>query len=251
MKKVKEYSLCVLGALFVAIGVHFFKFPNQFSIGGVSGISIILSDYFHLSTAGIVMFIINIVLLFAGFIFCGKGCGVKTVIGTLTLSGALLLFERVIPITKPLTDQSFLELIYAVVFPAIGSAILFNNNGSTGGTDIIAHILKRHTSLNTGYALLVSDIIITLGTFLFGVQKALFAILGLLLKTLVVDSVIENINLCKCFQIITDAPNDICNYITHSINRSATIIDAKGCYTHVQKYIIITVLNRFKAVTLR
>lgn len=251
MRKFKEYLLCVIGALLVAIGVHFFKFPNQFSIGGVSGIAIILSDFFYISKAGSIMFIINIVLLLAGFVFCGKSCGVKTIVGTLTFSGALLVLENVLPITAPLTNQPFLELVYAVLFPAIGSSILFNNNGSTGGTDIIAQILKKYTNLNIGHSLLVTDIIITLGTFLFGVEKALFAILGLLLKSLVIDSVIENINLCKCFSIITDDPDDICEYITTTINRSATIIEAKGYYTNTEKYLVVAVLNRFQAVALR
>ncbi|MHB1453449.1 MAG: YitT family protein [Saccharofermentanales bacterium] len=252
MRKFKEYGLCVIGALLVATGVYFFKFPNHFSIGGVSGIAIILSDYFHLSSAASIMFIINMLLLVLGFIFCGKEYGMKTVAGTVTLSVALLVMERVLPIDGPLTGQPFLELVYAVVLPAVGSAILFNSNGSTGGTDIIAMILRRRFSqLNIGVALLCSDVVITAGAFLFSVQTGLFAMLGLILKSLVVDSVIENINLCKCFSIITNHHEEICSYITQEIRRSATIVEAEGCYTHDKKYLVITVLNRLQASTLR
>ena len=90
-KAVKEYLLCVLGAFVVAVGVYFFKFPNSFSTGGVSGISVVLGNYFHLSSASTVATVINLVMLALGFVLIGRDCGVKTVIGTLTLSGSLML----------------------------------------------------------------------------------------------------------------------------------------------------------------
>ena len=72
-KTVNEYLLCVAGALFVAVGAYFFKFPNNFSIGGVNGISVILGNYFGLSSAGIIAAIINYALLILGFIVLGRG----------------------------------------------------------------------------------------------------------------------------------------------------------------------------------
>ncbi len=250
-KKIREYVLCIAGALLIAVGVYFFKFPNHFSIGGVSGISIILSDYFHISSAANIMFVINMLLLALGFLVCGRECGMKTVLGTSVLSGALLLMEKFIPVTKPLTNQPFLELTYAVILPSVGAAILFNNNGSSGGTDIVAMILRKYTRLDIGAALLISDIAITFGAFLFGVQTGLYAVLGLIFKSLAVDMVIENINLCKCFSIITDHQEEICDYITHEIRRSATVVEARGWYTHERKYLVITVLNRLQASVLR
>ncbi len=248
---VADYLICTVGALLMAIGIYFFKFPNNFSIGGVSGLSIILSNYFHLSSAAVITTLINIVLLLAGFIFLGRDCGAKTVLGTVVFSAALVLFEKLIPLSGPLTDQPFLELFFAVGVPAMGTAMLFNRNGSTGGTDIIAMILRKYSSLNIGAALFVSDTIITLGSFLFGIKIGLFAILGLLMKSLVVDGVIESINQCKCFQIITDEPEAIAEFITTVIGRSATIIEAKGAYTNQKKYLVVAVMWRYQALQLR
>lgn len=250
MERKKEYLLCFIGSLFVAIGVYFFKIPNHFSTGGVSGISIILSGVFHLSSAGIIAAVMNVAMLVLGFACCGKDCGVKTVIGTLTLSGALLILEPLVPMTAPLTDEPLLELVFSVLFPAVGSAVLFNSGGSTGGTDIVAMILRKYTSLNIGTALLISDLLITLGAFAFGIKTGLLSLLGLTMKTLIVDSVIENINLSKCFSIITANPEEISKYISCTLRRSSTVLEATGGYTHGKTHIVISALNRFQAMQL-
>ncbi|MEA5050597.1 MAG: YitT family protein [Oscillospiraceae bacterium] len=252
-KKVfKSYALCVAGALLVAVGVYFFKFPNNFSTGGVSGLSVILRGVFRLRSASAAASVINAALLVLGFLFLGRGCGLKTVVGTFTLSGALLLFEKLFPMSAPLTDEPLLELVFAILLPAVGSAILFNNDGSTGGTDIVAMILRRYTSVkNIGLALFISDIGITLGAFFFGVKTGLFSVLGLILKTVVIDSAIENINLCKCFSIITDAPQDIAAFISDELHRSCTILEGTGGFTHGKKYLVIAAMKRYQATQLQ
>lgn len=247
----KDYALCVIGALFVALGVYFFKFPNSFSTGGVSGISVVLGNYFKLSSASLISTVINVAMLILGFAFIGRECGVKTVIGSLVLSGALMLFEWLIPLDAPLTDQPLLELIFAIGLPAIGSAVLFNCDGSTGGTDILAMILKKHTRMNIGTALFISDVGITLLAFLFGVKTGLFSVLGLVVKTVFIDTVIENFNMCKCFQIITDTPEGITEFITKELGRSCTVIEGVGGFTHARKYMINTAMRRSQAARLQ
>lgn len=247
----KEYAMCVLGAFFVALGVYFFKFPNNFSTGGVSGISVVLGNYFKISSASTVSTVINGTMLVLGFAVLGHGCGLKTVIGTLTLSGALMLFEWIIPLSAPLTDEPILELVFAIGLPAIGSAILFNCDGSTGGTDIIAMILRKFTRMNIGTALLISDIGITLLAFLFGVKTGLFSVLGLFTKTMIIDTVIESFNMCKCFQIITDDPDAISEYITKDLHRSCTVIEGVGGYSHAKKYMISAAMKRSQAAKLQ
>ncbi len=251
MKKFREYALCAAGSLIVAVGVYFFKFPNNFSIGGVSGAAVILSGYFGVASAGTVVFIINTVLLGAGLFACGRDTFIKTTIGTLTLSSALILLEKLWPMTAPLTDQPLLELCFAVLLPALGSAVLFDVNGSTGGTDIVAIILKKHTKVNIGTALLLSDAVIALGAFLFGAKAGLFSVLGLLLKAALIDYVIEGLHMSKCFAVITDKPDDICEFIKLKLNRGATVMDAVGSYSHDKRYYIVAVMNRYQAVQLR
>ena len=168
------------------------------------------------------------------------------------MSFSLSALERICPLSAPLTDQPMLELVFAIFLPAVGSAILFNIGASSGGTDIIAMILKAHSSLNIGTALLCVDVSsVLMSFFVFGPTTGLYSSLGLMAKSLVIDEVIENINLCKCFTIICDDPDPICEYIIHDLNRSATTYKAQGAFTHHNKTVILTTVKRGQAVWLR
>ena len=105
----------------------------------------------------------------------------------------------------PLTDQTMLELCFAIALPALGSAILFNIGSSSGGTDIIAMILKRYSSFDIGKALLVTDILITVaGCFVFDIQTGLYSFLGLTIRSFMIDNFIEGFNLSKYFNVVCD-----------------------------------------------
>lgn len=252
-QKVKEYLLITAGTLLVVIGVYFFKFPNNFSIGGVTGIAIILSRLMSGAvSSGTIVLIINAILLIVGYIFLGKSFGNRTAYGSILLSVSLRLLEVIAPMEHPLTNEPMLELAFAVLLPSLGAAILFNIGASTGGTDVIAMLLKKYSSIDIGRALLISDFALTLFTFpVFGLTTGFFSILGLLIKSTLVDTIIESFNINKYFTIVCEDPKPICDYILKNIHRSATVIDGKGAFTDTDKKIILTVMNRSQAVHLR
>ena len=247
-----EYLILTLATLIMVVGVYVFKFPNNYSFGGVTGIAVVLSAVVPL-TAGTINFIINMLMLVFGFIFLGKGFGVKTVYVSVLLSVGLSVLEKVWPMSGPLTDQPVLELLFAIALPAFSSAILFNIGASGGGTDILAMIMKKYTNLdNIGMPLFLVDfVIVVLSCFAFDIKTGLFSLCGLLAKSLVIDGVIENINLCKYFTIICNGPEPICEFIHHHLNRSATIFEAQGSFEHRKKYVILTEMKRSQAVELR
>jgi Uncharacterized conserved protein len=252
-QKMKEYVLITIGILLVIIGVYFFKFPNNFSIGGVTGAAIIISKLLHGSiSSGTIVLIINAILLVVGYLFLGKSFGNRTAYGSILLSVALRLLEIICPLEKPLTNQPALELAFAVILPSVGSAILFNIGASTGGTDVIAMLLKKYSNLDIGRALLISDFFLTMLTFpVFGMTIGLFSIMGLFLKSTLVDTIIESLKLNKYFTIICENPQPICHFILQEIHRSATVFDAKGAFSSKDKKIILTVMNRSQAILLR
>jgi uncharacterized membrane-anchored protein YitT (DUF2179 family) len=253
MKQIKEYALITVGIMLVVFGVYFFKFPNNFSIGGVTGIAMILSKLFDGSiSSGTIVLIINVILLVIGYIFLGKEFGNRTAYGSILLSLSLRILEILVPMKGPLTSEPVLELAFAVILPSVGTAMLFNIGASTGGTDIIAMLLRKYSSIDIGRALLITDSLLTLAAFLvFDVTTGMLSILGLFLKSTLVDTVIESLNLNKYFTIICEDPKPICDYILKNIHRSATIYDAKGAFTDKDKKIILTVMSRSQAVQLR
>ena len=249
---VKEWLLITAGIAIMTLGIYFFKFPNHFSTGGVTGISIVLGHYFPGMTPGTFVTVINVALLALGFAVFGRSFGVRTVYASLLMSGLLDLLEAVCPLDAPMTSQPLMELLFAVGLPAVGSAILFNLDASSGGTDIIAMILRKYTSLNIGMALLISDTVITLSACVaFGMETGLFSVLGLVIKALFVDMVMDNLRVKKCFQIITSRPEPIEDFITRSLHRGATQLHGEGVYTHEGKTVLLTVVNRHEAVLLR
>jgi len=254
ISQLERYLLLTAGILITAIGTYFFKFPNNFSTGGVSGLSLILGRIIPsaIFTPSVFMLVINTLLLGVGFIFLGKSFAFSTVYCSMLLSFVLTGMERLWPIAAPLTTQPFLELCFGVLLPAVGSAILFHLGASSGGTDIIAMILRKHTSMNIGTALMVADSLITLAALAcFGVETGLYSILGLLMKSTLVDYVGDSFRTKKCFQIITDYPEPIKDFIVNNLHRGATLEDVHGAYSNAQKTMIVTVLGRSQAMMLR
>lgn len=250
---IKAFLLVNLGILLLTVGVYFFKMPNHFTTGGVSGLAIILGSVVPFLSTATLMSIINVALLVVGYLFLGKQFGFWTTYCSLMYSLETWLLETFCPMDAPFTDQPLLELCFAMMLPAVGSALLFNYNASSGGTDIVAMILKKYTSISDiGKALFASDSLIALSSFFFfGVETGMFSLLGLFLKAFVVDSVIENINLCKFFSIVTSKPQEICDFIIRDLHRSSTVVDGEGAYSHKDRKVVLTAVRRGEAVRLR
>ena len=248
----KEFFWMNVATVMISVGVYCFKFPNNFSMGGVSGLSVLLGKVLPVLSASSYNTIINVLFLILGFLMLDKSFGFRTVYCSLLSAGLIQVFSWVWPLTAPLTDQLMLELFFAVILPALGAAILFNIDASSGGTDIAAMILKKYTGLDVGTALLISDVAIAAAAlFVFDATAGLCSLLGLALKSVLVDSAIESLNRRKAFFVITSDPEHVCDYVTHTLGRGATIWTAQGAYTHDVHHVVLTVLSRRQAVTLR
>ena len=248
----KEMGMLNLGTLLVAAGVYFFKFPNHFTTGGVSGISILVSKYIPSVTTATLNLILNMVLLLVGLIFLGRSFGIRTAYSTVMSSLLTLAFEKWIPMTAPMTSQPLMELIFAVALPSVGTAMLFDVSASSGGTDVIAMLFKKYTRVKAGTGLAMADAAVAIGAcFAFGMETGLFSLFGLFLKSMLVDLVIDNLHTCKVFQIITTNPEPICNYIMEKLDHSATLTHAVGSFSHGPREVVMTVVNRSQAARLQ
>ena len=249
--KLKNFSLLTISTLIMAVGIYFFKFANNFTFGGITGIAVLVAKFLPISASDF-SFVVNILLLIIGWIVLGKSFAEKTAYSTILLSVSLSLLERIYPMSHPLTNEPLLELIFAILLPALGSAILFNIGASSGGTDVIAMILKKYTSVDIGKGLMISDLIFTLAGFLvFNVKTGLYSLFGLILRSALIDNFIESFNRSKYFHVVTSNATCICDFIQNDLQRGATIVNATGAFTGDDKYIILTVLSPSQAVKLR
>ena len=239
------------GCILLAIGVYFFKIPNGFATGGVTGIGTIMAQITPI-TPGMWIWILNILLLLFGFLFLGNQAGFKTIYCSMFYSAITYSLELLVPLSAPLTNQPLLELVYAMLLTATGSALIFNSDASSGGTDIVALILKKFTTIDVGKALLITDCVVAVSAFyVFNVQIGLFSLLGLFAKAFIVDSVIESFNTCKYFIVITKERDRISDFIIKQLHHGVTISSVVGEYTKEEKTMLHTVCKRIEAIRLR
>ncbi|MFV0502644.1 MAG: YitT family protein [Lachnospirales bacterium] len=255
MDNIKEYLKRAfyinLGIFLVALGTHFFRAPNNFVFGGITGLSQTVTFYTDYSLSDI-MFVLNTVVIILGFIFLKHKNMLGIIYGSYMLSFMVKFMEIFYPMEKPFTDDGFIEVIFAVFVPAIGSAILYREQLNTGGTEILAKIITKYINLKMHLILMGFDfIIVAFAGYTYGVEVFLYSALGLMLRTYIVDIVLDSFNLTKAFTIVTESPSKIADFIMKDLKHGATILNAYGGYTLNEKYIVTTTLHRRDAARLQ
>ena len=248
---VKEYLMIALGTFITCVGVYYFMVPQDIVTGGVSGLAIVIHHVIPMPIS-LITFILNAVLLVMGFIFLGKEFGVKTIFSTVLFSFFIYLMETFTPLNGSLTDILWLDLVMAVIISSYGLCIVFNQNASTGGTDILARMFNKYFNMDLGNGLLLADVVVVTGAiFVFGLKTALVGIFGWFLAGLSINYFIDGFNVKKEITITSNHPEEIKNYILHTLGRGLTTYEGKGGYTKENKEVIITVLERNQYSKLR
>lgn len=261
-KHAAKYALVLnLGVLLLSFGVYMFEFPNNFAVGGVGGIAVLLSNLLNISWLNkeVLMAMINGLLLVLGLIFLGKGLTVRTIYCSIAYSFEVWVMGKIHPMLTPLTQRPLLELIFATLLTGSGGAIIFHCDASSGGTDIIGLIFKKYTGLNIGTAMLFADFVIACLAFIVykddpninNIEVGLYSVLGVFARSFVIDGVIDNIGMAKSVTIITNNPDIVSKVIIEHIDRGFTRYEAKGGYTGEPKTVIITVCRRTQATRLK
>lgn len=253
LKTVKSYLLITLGTVMMAVGVYFFEFTNNFSTGGTAGLAMVISNMTGFLTPSQLSTIFNVFLLIVGLVILGKEFTAKTIYCTLLFSGLLNIFEQLFPMTEPFTSQKTIELLIDMLLVSLGGALIFNEDGSSGGTDVVAMILKKYTRINVGKALLIVDSLVIMLCFsAYGTEIGILSLFAIAIRALVVDGAIDSFNSSKFLLIITDKEEKILEYIMEDLERGASMVnDCVGAYTNNQKKLIISVMDKREAVKVK
>ena len=249
--KFREYLIITFGIILVALSIEYFYAPNNIAAGGVTGIAIIINAVMPSFSIGVVSFVLNGLLFIVALIFIDGKFGVKTIYASLGLSAIIWAIEKFLR-PAAITNDLMMATIFGTLISAFGMAIIFNENASTGGTDILAKMLNIFFHLDIGKALLVVDFIITLASaFVFGVDVALYSMLSIILLGLIVDRVIEGFNACKSIFIISKSNYEISRYIIDTLDRGCTFINGVGAFTEKETNILYAVLSRNQFIKLK
>lgn len=185
-----EYLLILMGSAIYALSTVIFIFPHALLLGGTSGVSVILNSFISFSP-GKILVAINFLLIVLAFVFLGKSMAVKTLVGSVLTTVFVGLFEALFVFDEPLVGSMLLSSVIGASFIALASGIMFYVDSSSGGTDIIALIIKKFSNMKIGKALLVTDVLIVIaGGALSGIPLLLSSFVGLLIKTLGIDAII-------------------------------------------------------------
>lgn len=240
----REFLIMNFGVFLFAFNIHFFLSPNNFALGGISGISILLSYYLPNAPVSILMLFVSAIIIGMGYFAMGRDYAIKSSYGAAMLSAYTFLLEALFPFEGTLTDEKFLELIFGVMLPGISASLLFQVNASVGGTAVLGRIISKNTRLKPGSGTLLVDIVIALWTgILYGVETLLFVTLGVILKGLITDGFIDVLNRKNICTIVTSNPDIAIDFISNELLRGATTNKARGAFTNDEKTTVTTVVS--------
>lgn len=250
-----DYAYIVMGTLLTAFGISVFMNPAQLAPGGVSGIATILYHLIRNQTnrsisLGLIMLVLSLPIYALGLKLFGKEYGFKTLLGTLLLSLFTMLFDALLPngiLDYQKESSVWLCTLFTGITSGVGIGLVLRSGSNTGGTDILAQVLARYTPLDLGSALLAVDgTIIFASLFLFGIEHGLYAIIVSMMTSLIIDRVIVPLgtNYAKTVYIISPKTKEIGTFILEDMNRSGTLMDAKGLFSQDHKDMLMTVVPK-------
>ena len=247
MKKsdfMKEFTVITFATLIVSAAVFFFLIPSQVSVGSISGLAMILGNIIPLHIS-IITFILNGLLLIIGFLLIGKEFGAKTVYTSLLLPLFLRIFELWFPDFSSINGDPFLDMVCYIFVVSIGLAVLFRENASSGGLDIVAKLLNKYFRMDMGKAMALPGMCVALSSILFYDKKlVVLSLLGTYLNGLVLDHFIFGLNLKKRVCIISEKEAEIRSFILNRLHSGATIYEGRGAYNGQPKTEIITIVDK-------
>ncbi len=243
-----EYFYIVLGSFITAFAITVFTNPSKIAPGGVSGVSTILYHAFGFDLS-LTMLLQNIPLFIVGTLLFGKQFGLKSLLGSVLLSlfssliGSVLGYDGILDLSKDM--NVWLSCLFGGVISGVGIGIVMKSGANTGGTDIIAQIAARYLHIPLGTSLFIVDgIVILCSAFIFGIESALYAIIVAYVMQVMVNKIVlmMGTNYAKTCYIISEKLNEIRDFVLNDLDKSGTLIEAKGLYSMKNRPMLMVVI---------
>ncbi|WP_430612835.1 YitT family protein [Enterococcus sp. DIV0876] len=247
MTHLKSYGKITFALFLLAASINLFLGPHHIAAGGVSGIGILLESAIGWDRAVVIM-ILNIVMLILAYVFLGKGPFLKVFFGSFAFPLAVALVPEV-----KVADDRLLSVIFGSALFAVGVAILYKNQSSSGGTTIPPLIFKKYFGLNPAIGLLATDaLVVSMSLFVFGFEEFLFAILSIVITSVVMNYIETGFNRKKSLMIMSDAHlEEIRAAVFEKVSRGATLLEAQGGYQQSEKQVLLIVSSDQEFIQIR
>lgn len=240
----KEIFIITLGTAITAAAVFFFLVPSHLTIGSISALAIVASNFIPLPIS-VLTLIFNVVLLVVGFLLIGREFGAKTVYTSILLPVFIGVLELIFPAFQSITQDAFLDMLCYLFSVSIGLAMLFTHNASSGGLDIIAKILNKYLRMELGKAMSLAGMCVALSSaLLYDAKTVALSVLGTYLSGIVLDHFIFGMNVKRKVCILSAKREEIQSFILKELHSGATLYDAIGAYDGKVQREIITIVDK-------
>ncbi|MGB4590019.1 MAG: YitT family protein [Clostridiaceae bacterium] len=251
LKAFKSYALITLGTLLVAVGIQLFFIPHKIAPGGVTGLSLVINNFFPGLSISTYVIIFNVILFILAFRLLGGGFGIKTLYASFSLSTFMWVIENLIK-PEAISSDLMLNSMIGILLLGTGLGVVFNQDASTGGTDILAKIVNKYFHISMGLSMTMIDfLVVVLVALIFGLERGLYATLATFLNGVVINRVVEGFNEKKQVFVITSEKEKVKEFIVKEIERGATIFAGEGGFSGGNNYVIYSVVSTKEFVRLK
>ena len=246
----KDYVMITLGLFCYAFGFTAFILPEQIVIGSVTGLSSLIHFWLGWNVAA-TYYVINIILLIIAFRSVGKQFVIRTVIGATISTIFIGTLQPMFP-TPIVEQQTFMNVILGAVLCGLGLGTVFTHNGSTGGTDIIAAMVAKYSTVSFGRTMMYCDVLIICSSWLLfhSIDKIVYGLIFMVIYSVAADRVINNTRQSVQFQIISRKWEEIANNVISEAHRGCTVLDGTGWYTKAKVKILLVMCRKHESVNI-
>lgn len=250
-REIKDYLMIAIGMILYGIGWTLFLLPQDITASGVPGIASIV----YFATGLPVQYVylgVNVALLLVAVWQLGWRFSLKTIWAVFTLSAFLAVIQELTKDVHLLQDQPFMACVLGATFCGSGIGIAFSNNGSTGGTDIIAAVVHKYREVTLGQVMRIMDLIIITSSYLVlhDWEKVVYGYVTLFISSFVLDQVVNSARQSVQFFIISDKYEEIGRHINQYPHRGVTVINASGFYTGRDIHMLFVLAKRSESTVI-
>ncbi len=249
--KLRPIIIIFIGTTIFGFGIIHFNLQNGLAHGGFTGITLLLYYLFKIEPS-LSNLLLNIPLFLIGYKLFGRLMLVYSLIGTLSLSISLRIFE-LYPVTQlPLQDDMILVSIFAGVFVGTGLGMIFRAGGTTGGVDILARLANKYFGISIGKFMLCFDaVVIIISLIHLSLLHAMYTLVAVFVASRVIDFIIEGASAAKSAMIISSKADELSQVIIERMSRGSTVLTGKGSFTADERQILYCVIHRNELVQLK
>ena len=243
-RTLKEFAVITFGALLAASAIYFFMLPSHVAVGSGSALAMVISNFIPLPVS-VITLVLNIFLLIIGFLLIGPEFGAKTVYTSIMIPVIMGVLEAVFPNFQSLTRDPLLDVLCYILVVGMAMAILFSNNASSGGLDIVAKILNKYLKMDLGSAVSLSGIVVALSSVLcYDTKTVVLSVLGTYFGGIIVDHFIFGLSIKRRVCVISSRIDEIKEFVLHQLHSGATLNEIVGAYDNQVRQEIITIVDK-------